>query len=838
MIRDALHAGTDFVTEHNRITLLVMVVMSAVVLAGIPMLDTGSQAGADADSFDHLERVEKANYVDANYGTNESDENRTVQTVYVWDEDGNALSRTALLEELRFQQALLESDALRSSLADEGVTGLSNLVATRVSDETDPDLAAQIAALDGASDETVADALSTTLAEDPRAARLLPTDHDPARIESADRRLLFTLDVDPGSETYTEATETIYDAAEERADAGYFTAGQHAFTAFNEHFFAQMSQLVLPVALLVILLVLAFSYRDLVDIVVGMTGVGLSVAWMFGIMGWIGVGAGYISIIPAVLITGLSIDFGFHVFNRYREQRGAEEGIREPMSRSTRLVATALVLVTLTAAIGFLSNLTNPLPVIRDLGVSITLGVVSAFIIFLTVVPAMKVGIDGTLERFGFDRRKLALGRGRYLTPALRSTVTLARRAAPAVLVLAILVSAAGGLAWSELDREEFEQDVSEVAEWKQNLPGPLGWEVSSWVEKYERTEVYQPASESDTVQERVLVEGNLTRESALADVEAGIERIRTEDEDLVVSGAGGPQVQSPVTVMDAVADENESFAATLDAHDGNDDGIPDEDLVTVYGAFYDADADAAREVLERTNGQYRSALVTLPLDADWTERSGTVATLETGEREMERNGLTATVVGSFAVSEAVLDELIGGILQTMVIALLAIVLVLALAFRVMHGSATLGAVVAIPIALVVGLVVGAMFLLDLPLNLLTALLMALVIGLGVDYNIHIGDRLADELREGNSTFEALENAVVGTGGALLGSTLTSAGAFSALLLVPLAQFRGFATIVVVALLIAFAVSIVVLPSVLVLWRRYLPGTDAVTPADGAVTQD
>jgi len=838
MIRNALQAATDFVANHNRITLLVMAVVSAAVLAGIPMLDTGSQAGADPDSFDHIERVQKMNYVDAQYTTNETDTNRTVQAVYVWKEDGNALSRTALIEELQLQQALSESDAVRSALHEDGIVGLSNLVATRVADGSNPDLAAQIEALDGASDAAVADAVETTLAEDPRAARFLPPESQSGATSSEDRRLVVTLDVDPGSDAYADASEAIDDATDERSEAGFFAVNQHAFTEYNQHFFGEMAQLVLPVALLVILVVLAFSYRDLVDIVVGMTGVGLSVAWMFGIMGWLGVSAGFISIIPAVLITGLSIDFGFHVFNRYREQRGPDEGIREPMSRGTRLVATALVLVTLTAAIGFLSNLTNPLPVIRDLGVSITLGVVSAFVIFLTVVPAMKVGIDGLLERFGFDRRKLALGRGRYLAPALRSTVTLARRAAPAVLVLAVLVSAAGGLAWAELDREEFEQDIGEVAEWKQQLPGPLGWEVDPWVERYERTSIYQPAGESDAIQERILVEGEMTRENTLVDIQSGIERIRTEDESLIVSTEGGPQIQSPTTVMQAVARQNESFAAVLENHDENGDGVPDTDLEAVYDAFYAADADAASRVLERTNGEYRSALVTLPLDTEWTERSQTVATLETGETEMERNGLTVTLVGSFSVNEVVLADLIDGILETMIVALTAIVLVLAVVFRVMHGSATLGAVVAIPIALVVGLVVGAMYLLELPLNLLTALLMSLVIGLGVDYNIHIGDRFADELREGKPTFEALEAAVAGTGGALLGSTLTSAGAFSALLLVPVSQFRGFATIVVVALLIAFLVSVVVLPSALVLWTRYLPGSEATQPSDAAVAQD
>jgi predicted RND superfamily exporter protein len=160
-----------------------------------------------------------------------------------------------------------------------------------------------------------------------------------------------------------------------------------------------------------------------------------------------------------------------------------------------------------------------------------------------------------------------------------------------------------------------------------------------------------------------------------------------------------------------------------------------------------------------------------------------------------------------------------------MVIALGAIVVGLSGVFRYMHGSATLGAVVSVPIALVVGLVIGGMYLLGIPLTLLTALLMSLVIGLGVDYNIHIGDRFADELAAGRTPTEALSAAVTGTGGALLGSTLTSAGAFATIILVPHPQLKSFGSIVVIALLMSFLVSVLVLPSLLVLWSKHTSGT-------------
>jgi predicted RND superfamily exporter protein len=173
-----------------------------------------------------------------------------------------------------------------------------------------------------------------------------------------------------------------------------------------------------------------------------------------------------------------------------------------------------------------------------------------------------------------------------------------------------------------------------------------------------------------------------------------------------------------------------------------------------------------------------------------------------------------------------------------MALALGAIVVTLAAVFRYMHGSATLGLVVSVPIALVLGMVIGGMYLLSIPLTLLTALLMSLVIGLGVDYNIHVGDRFADELRAGKGTYDALDAAVTGTGGALLGSTLTSAGAFATIALVPHPQLQSFGAIVVIALTTAFVVSVLVLPSLLVLWSRYHPDGGASVPGPQGVPQD
>jgi len=840
MLREGLANVIDLVTEHNRLTLVGMVVVSAVVLAGIPMLDTASQAGADTSAFADIDRVQKANYVADHYDTAQNDSNRTVATVYVRQEEGDVLSKPSLLATLRYQRDIRANDSVATALHEDGIVDIANMVAVALADDRNASIDEQIAALDGADPETVEAQIESTLANNPQALRLLPAGHKPGETTATDRRLLVVLNATAGPVTAGDAVDAaLYDTAQDYSDSGLFVLNQLAYDAYTSHVFGEIVWLVLPAALVLILGVLAFTYRDLVDIVVGMTGVILSVLWMFGLLGWLGVSAGRVIIVPVVLVTGLSIDFGFHVFNRYREQRGVEEGIREPMNRGVKLVATALVLVTVTAAIGFLSNVVNPLGQIRDLGISITLGVIASLLLFVTVVPALKISIDGLFERVGWSRRKRALGRGQFLRPVLSRTVDVARRGAPVVLVVAILVGALGAAAWSDLDEESFQQPDGEVAEWKQQLPDPVGWEPHPVAEQLNHVQdVYQPATADDAIEERILIEGDVTANGTLTDLQAGVDTITQRG--VLLEQPGVQSVNSPVTAMRAVAQRDPAFRAVLEAdtRDTNDDGVPDRDLETVYDAFYEADSDTASRVLERTDGEYRSMLVRVTLDAGYADADRTVADLEAGAARMDGDDRTATVVGSLAINVAVLDSIVGGILQTMALALAAIALTMAVAFRVMHGSATLGLVVAVPIALVLGLVIGGMYLLSIPLTLLTALLMSLVIGLGVDYNIHIGDRFADERREGKTTVEALEAAVTGTGGALLGSTLTSAGAFATIALVPDPQLQSFGSIVVIALLTAFLVSLLVLPSLLVLWERYSPEAVTAAPEETALPQD
>jgi len=171
--------------------------------------------------------------------------------------------------------------------------------------------------------------------------------------------------------------------------------------------------LVGPLAIAFVLLVLVVVYWDLLDTLLGLLGIALVFLWTFGTMGWFDIAFSQPFIVVLVLLIGLSIDYGLHVVMRYREARESNEtSPSRAMAVALGSVGVALVYITTTTVIGFLSNLTSPLGVFRELGVVSAIGIVATVLVFGLLVPALKVELDELLERRGIDRVKPAVGTG------------------------------------------------------------------------------------------------------------------------------------------------------------------------------------------------------------------------------------------------------------------------------------------------------------------------------------------------------------------------------------------------------------------------------------------
>jgi len=600
--------------------------------------------------------------------------------------------------------------------------------------------------------------------------------------------------------------------------------------------------LVAPIALLFVLAVLTVAYRDPLDILLGMAGILVVLLWTFGFMGWAGILFNQIMIAVPVLLIGLSIDYAIHVFMRHRERRDAETNAREAMALALAGVGVALVWVTATAAIGFLSNLVSPIGSLRDFGVTSAVGIVAALLVFGALVPAMKIELDSFLEARGFDRRNRAFGTGdSRVSSLLEAGATAARRAPLVVLVVALVLSGVGVYGATQVDTSFNEEDfiAEDPPAWTDRLPEPFApgeYQVSRDLE-FVQANFQQVGREGE-----LLIRGDVTHDEVLLWLDS-VAANASEHESIYVLPNGEPDVSSPLSELRDTARRapDSSFNESFHAAGGN--GVPTENISGLYAGMAAINPDAS-EVVYAADGEYVALRMQIGIDGEVTQQAA-AADLQTmaAHLEAESGGtLEVMATGDPVINTEVENDIFETVLESLLITLVAVFGFLAVAYRLTGNPASLGIVTLLPVLFALTWILGTMWLVGIPFNALTGTIAALTIGLGIAYSIHISARYELELRRQGDVWAAMHTTVTGTGGALLGSAATTVGGFGTLAVAILPALQQFGIITAITIVYAFLASVLVLPSLLVLWTRYLgpsehfPGVAA--EGDEAVTEE
>ncbi|WP_460921685.1 efflux RND transporter permease subunit [Salinarchaeum chitinilyticum] len=865
------------IVDHRRLVIVAFLLVTAGMVAGATQVEQQSSLdGFQTDSPESraLDRIQER--------YDRSGENVTTAQVVVERED--VLSKAGLLETLRYQRALASDETIAPTLAAEGspTTSVASTVATaaiRQEQLAQPgdsgsangsnngsaaagaaapsSLDAQIAQLESMSDAEIDATVESVLTADrPELLMLLPEDYAVGDT-SADATMVLVrqdtrgkyVSIDTAPDHLIESQQAMIDLGDARTGADYHVFGvgvtANEFTASLNESLA----IVGPFALLFVLVVLAIAYRDVIDVALGLGGIFLVLVWTFGFMGWVGIPFNQLFVAVPVLLIGLSIDYAIHVFMRSREARTAGDtadataradaapaarmpSVDEAMKGGLAGVGLALVLVTVTTAVGFLSNVVSPIQPIAQFGIVNAAGIVAALVVFTIFVPTLKVEIDAWLERRGRDRSAAAFGSGGRLNGLLEATATVARRAPAIVLVLALLVSLGGAYGATQVDSSFESRDflADDPPGWTESLPGAMQPSEYTAVESMDVLENEFVRQDLDA---QILIEGAVTDPATLERVDAASGDLAAADSTARLPN-GRAAITGPTTTMRRVAAENESFNATLAASDTDGDGLPDRNVEQVYDALYAADPAAASAVVDRTDdGSYRSLRLTV-LATGSDERAALVANARDAASRIDAKGGTAASAGGDGAVEAiatgqrtvltqqVASDILDTVLWSLVVTLAAVGVLLIVAYRFTAGRGTLGLVAMAPILLALSWVLGTMWLIGMPFNSMTGMITSLTIGIGVAYSIHVTERYNQELANRDSVADALRSTVTGTGGALLGSAATTAGGFGVLTFAFLPVLQQFGLITATSIGFAFLASVAVLPSLLVVWTRFL----------------
>ena len=166
--------------------------------------------------------------------------------------------------------------------------------------------------------------------------------------------------------------------------------------------------------ILAVLLVVGLTYRSYWPVAIAGGALALMIIWLRGLSNLVGMEQDQIlaTIVPIAMIS-FGIDFAFHAFGRYREERDRSQGPRAAFTIGLAGVLGALVLALSSDAAAFLANTASGIQSLVQFGIAAAFGLFAAFVLLGLVAPAVLMRIEeraGEPPRGGWVRAAAAVG--------------------------------------------------------------------------------------------------------------------------------------------------------------------------------------------------------------------------------------------------------------------------------------------------------------------------------------------------------------------------------------------------------------------------------------------
>lgn len=528
----------------------------------------------------------------------------------------------------------------------------------------------------------------------------------------------------------------------------------------------------LAVLVMIVVLSLAFRVRwRLVPLLV----MAIGVLWTFGLLGYTGFKLSLVTIAGLPILIGLGVEFAIQVHNRVEEEVLLDKP-ESPSAESLANLGPALAVATIAAVIACLSLLASKVPMIRDFGVLLAVGIVMLFIAAI-VIPVAVLSLR--------ERRSPTTTRHeqRIVEGSMVRIGTM-----PQILAIPLVLASIGIFALGLF----VESDT------------PIETDPQKWVDQDSQTvkDLETLAEQTSTASElSVFVRANdvFTDEIGQFVTELGVTELETYP-DTLVTASGLPMTVYYLMNFPGVTQLPPTGA----------------DLTVAYAA-------APPEIKEATVAADGTAtnltfrVGPSSLDARKQIVDDIRAQTAPGGSLEPPPGVSATPAGLAVIGVGLLENLTDNRLLLTWIALGGV----ALWLLIRLASPVKAAVVMLPVLLAVGLSSTIVYLLGITISPLTTVSGPLVIAICTEFATLILFRYLEERRQGLSPTEAVDVAAARTGRAFFASALTTVGGFAVMLFSPLPLLKDFGAVVALTVGIALISAVTVLPPIVVWADRH-----------------
>ncbi|UCH43134.1 MAG: RND family transporter [Dehalococcoidales bacterium] len=522
----------------------------------------------------------------------------------------------------------------------------------------------------------------------------------------------------------------------------------------------------LSVVAMVLILLLMFRVRwRLLPLLI----VGTGTLWTFGMMGYASVPMTMTTMAVLPILIGLGIDYSIQFQNRYQEEvvrsRSVSEAIITSLSRMFPVVSIALV----ATLIGFITLYISEVPMIRDFGMMLAVGIILSYIAGLFLLNSIVYLSD---RRIPIERlSRTALKASSRIERVLSQIARLAVKYPLPVFLIALVFAIAGGVVdqWlpTNTDYEQLmPQDIPELAQLR---------------------ELRQISGSGGEI--RFMVEADNAASPEVLDWIQGYQAEGLAAYPELISA------NSPVTLI-------------AQATGGV---IPGEEEIS--------------QILENTPPHYVEQVISG--DRTMASLSFTTRYLSLEEINDLLESMLADArppanvkispVGTIALGASTVDAVVGTRFTMNLLCLGAVFIVLLLVYRRLSNAIF----IILPVGAVIAWSSLDMYLIGIPLNPLTAVLGVIIIGICTEFMVLLMGRYDEEKREGQLPQDAMVTALSKIGRAIVTTALTTLGGFGVLIASDFVMIRDFGIATVLGVFLCLVATITVMPGIIVWYDRW-----------------
>ena len=173
-------------------------------------------------------------------------------------------------------------------------------------------------------------------------------------------------------------------------------------TRYVQYMLGDFVRFFIPVTI-VLLVVLFALFRTIRGTLLPILAVLMADFWVMGIMGAMGFTINIVTYIIPTLVLIVGVADSIHILVKFNQELNYGRDKRVAVKLTIQKIGAAILLTSLTTAVGFLALVSTNITMIREFGGMVAVGVILAFLVSITFIPAMLM-ILKTPQKSSFEK--------------------------------------------------------------------------------------------------------------------------------------------------------------------------------------------------------------------------------------------------------------------------------------------------------------------------------------------------------------------------------------------------------------------------------------------------